>query len=207
VWVRCVVLLIDNYDSFTFNLVHAMAAVRPDMAVRVVRNDELSAAAMVELAPSHLIISPGPCGPMEAGESMAAIRALAGRAPILGVCLGHQCIAAAFGMSVVRGEPRHGKTSVMRHDGLGVFAGLPDPMVVMRYHSLRVEEATVGEEWAVSAWVEGEAGEKRTIMGLRRERAGEATVEGVQFHPESFLTEHGEAMVGRFLGLDRGGGR
>ncbi len=199
------VLLIDNYDSFTFNIVHAAVAVAPSAELRVVRNDAITPDQAALLNPSHLIISPGPCGPAEAGASVALIRTFAGRIPILGICLGHQCIAAAFNMRVQRGDrPVHGKTSAVTHDRLGVFAGLPSPLTVMRYHSLVVDESAIAPPWHVSAWIDpqpdasGTPGEPRVVMGLRNTSIG-APIEGVQFHPESFLTTHGPAMLGTFL--------
>jgi len=184
------VLVIDNYDSFTWNLVQYLAELGCE--VKVVRNDEASAAEIAAMAPSHLVISPGPCTPNEAGVTLAAIRLLAGRVPILGVCLGHQAIGQAFGGRVVRARRvMHGKTSTVRHDGRGVFAGLPPGITVTRYHSLVVERETLPAELEVSA--ESDDGE---IMGLRRRGLG---VEGVQFHPEALLTEHGHHMLKNFL--------
>ncbi|MGQ0627962.1 MAG: anthranilate synthase component II [Phycisphaerales bacterium] len=203
------VLLIDNYDSFTFNVLHLVAAVDPSLPVRVVRNDALTVQEAIALRPSHVIVSPGPCGPAEAGISTEAVRAFAGRVPILGICLGHQCIGAACGMTIERGPVAvHGKTSRIQHDGRGIFAGVPGPLTVMRYHSLVVREETIPDGWKVSAWIEpgeGVGGEEdqRIVMGLRREGCG-VPIEGVQFHPESFLSEEGPRMMANFLNNGRG---
>ena len=184
------VLVIDNYDSFTFNLVQALGSL--GAAVEVVRNDALSPEEVERLLPDRLLISPGPKGPRDAGISVALVRRLAGKLPIFGVCLGHQCIAEAFGASTVRARlPMHGKTSRVRHDGRGVFAGLPDPLEAMRYHSLVVEEASLPAELRATA--HSEEGE---LMGLRH---AAWAVEGVQFHPESYRTEAGLALLGNFL--------
>ena len=183
-------LLIDNYDSFTYNLVQAFMVLGAD--VRVIRNDEISVEAAKQLDITHLCISPGPGTPRDAGVSMAMIRAFAGRLPIFGVCLGHQAITEAFGGEVVR-APRlmHGKTSFVKHDGKSVFEGLPQPCEVGRYHSLIAEPASIPAELEVSAiTAEGE------IMGLRHRRF---TIEGVQFHPESVLTPQGPQLMGNFL--------
>jgi anthranilate synthase/aminodeoxychorismate synthase-like glutamine amidotransferase len=190
-------LLIDNYDSFTYNLVQAFMVLGAD--VRVHRNDALTVAAARALAPTHLCISPGPGTPAQAGVSIEMIRAFAGEIPVLGVCLGHQSIAEAFGARVVR-APRlmHGKTSPIEHDGRGVFAGVPNPCEVGRYHSLIAEQASLPPELHVTArTAEGE------VMGLRH---ATLNIEGVQFHPESVLTPQGPAMMGNFL-ASRGGRR
>jgi anthranilate synthase component 2/para-aminobenzoate synthetase component 2 len=184
------VLVIDNYDSFTYNLVQALGALGAE--VEVVRNDAVTPEEVESRAPRRLVISPGPCTPRESGISNRVIRRLAGKLPILGVCLGHQCIAHAFGGRIVRAaRPMHGKTSAIRHDGRGVFAGLPDPFPAMRYHSLVVDEAALPEGFVVSA--RSDAGE---IMGLRHR---DWPLEGVQFHPESFRTEAGPALLRNFL--------
>ena len=184
------ILMIDNYDSFTYNLVQYFGELGAD--VRVVLNDEMSVAALAALKPEKIVISPGPCSPNEAGVSLQVIRALAGKVPILGVCLGHQAIGQAFGGKVVHArELMHGKTAPVMHTGVGVFAGLPTPFTATRYHSLAVERASLPDELEVTAWTED--GE---IMGLRHRRLA---VEGVQFHPESILTEHGHAMLRTFL--------
>jgi anthranilate synthase/aminodeoxychorismate synthase-like glutamine amidotransferase len=190
-------LVIDNYDSFTWNLVHAIGHLRPGMDIRVMRNDDVDAGGIEELAPMALVLSPGPCSPRESGVCRDAIRTMAGRVPILGVCLGHQAIADAFGMGVVVApEPVHGKTSAISHDGRGIFAGLPSPLEVARYHSLVVERSTVSGPFEVSAWTpEG------LVMGLRWTGAGHerCPMDGVQFHPESFLTGQGPALLRNFL--------
>ena len=188
-------LLIDNYDSFTYNLVQAFLVLGAE--VQVVRNDAIDVAGAEARDPTHLCISPGPGAPRDAGVSMAMIRAFAGRIPVLGVCLGHQSIVEAFGGEVVRaGRLMHGKTSPIRHDGLGVFAGLPSPCEVGRYHSLIAAPGHLPATLTVSARTdEGE------IMGVRHT---ELQVEGVQFHPESILTHEGERLLGNFL-AQRGG--
>ena len=184
------VLMIDNYDSFTYNLVQYLAELGAE--VRVVLNDEMSVAAVQALAPRAIVISPGPSAPERAGISLELIRRLAGRVPILGVCLGHQAIGQAFGGKVVRAKRvMHGKVSTVRHDGAGVFRGLPAEFSVTRYHSLAVERASLPACLKITA--ESDDGE---IMGLRHR---ELAVEGVQFHPESILTEHGHAMLANFL--------
>lgn len=187
-------LMIDNYDSFTWNLVQYLGELGED--VRTVRNDAISLDDVAALAPARIVISPGPCTPNEAGISLALIERFAGRIPILGVCLGHQAIGAAFGGRVVRArQVMHGKTSPIRHDGAGVFRGLPDPFTAIRYHSLAIERETLPDCLEVTAWTDD--GE---IMGLRHR---ELRVEGVQFHPESILTGHGHALLANFLGEPR----
>ena len=191
-------LMIDNYDSFTFNLVQYFGELGQD--VRVVRNDEIAVGDIAEMAPSHIVISPGPCTPNEAGISLATIDAYAGKIPILGVCLGHQSIGQAFGGKVIRArEVMHGKTSMMTHDNRGVFAGLPNPFEATRYHSLVVERSSLPDCLEISAEVAGE-GARGEIMGLRHKTL---PVEGVQFHPESFLTLVGKDLLRNFL--TRGG--
>ena len=188
-------LMIDNYDSFTYNLVQYLGEL--GQAVTVIRNDDLDVAAIAALAPERIVISPGPCTPNEAGVSLAVIEALAGRVPILGVCLGHQAIGQAFGGKVVRaGTIMHGKTSPIRHRGQGVFAGLADPFEATRYHSLVVERASLPDCLEVTAWTEREDGSIDEIMGLRHRTL---PVEGVQFHPESILTDGGHRMLQNFL--------
>jgi anthranilate synthase component II len=183
-------LMIDNYDSFTFNLVQYFGELGQD--VRVVRNDQIDIAGIAELRPDHLVLSPGPCSPAEAGICVEAIRHFAGKLPLLGVCLGHQAIGAALGGQVVRAQVQmHGKASTIRTDGRGVFTGLPERFGVIRYHSLAVERASLPEDLLVTA--ESDDGE---IMGLRHRSL---PVEGVQFHPESILSEHGHAMLKNFL--------
>ena len=186
-------LMIDNYDSFTYNIVQYFGELGAE--VQVVRNDEITVDGIAERIAAgvdRLVVSPGPCSPAEAGVSVAAIQAFAGKLPILGVCLGHQAIGAAFGGSIVRAEQlMHGKTSVITTTRQGVFAGLPEQFTVNRYHSLAIERATCPDVLAVTAWTDD--GE---IMGVRHK---ELDIEGVQFHPESILTEHGHAMLKNFL--------
>ena len=187
--------MIDNYDSFTWNLVQYLQTLGAE--VKVVRNDELSVEEIARLAPERIVISPGPCTPNEAGVSLDVVRALGATTPILGVCLGHQSIGQAYGGDVVRaGRIMHGKTSRIRHEGRGVFAGLPDGYEATRYHSLVVDGATLPEALEVTAWTENDDGSVEEIMGLRHR---EYPVEGVQFHPESILTEHGHALLKNFL--------
>jgi anthranilate synthase component 2 len=188
-------VVIDNYDSFTYNLVHYLDALGE--TPRVVRNDELTAEELLALAPSRILISPGPGNPAEAGISCDVIRASAGRIPLLGVCLGHQCIAEVFGARVERSaSPMHGKTSRIHHDGTGLFAGLPNPFEAMRYHSLVVPRGSLPEELIETAWTE-----EGVVMGLKHARY---TLAGVQFHPESVLTEGGMALLRNFLAVEGG---
>jgi anthranilate synthase component 2 len=190
------ILMIDNYDSFTYNLVQYLGELGAE--VRVFRNDEISVEEIEALAPSHIVFSPGPCTPDDAGVTLAAIERLAGKIPLLGVCLGHQAIGQAFGGKVVRArQVMHGKVSHIRHDGAGVFAAIPDDLVATRYHSLVVERSTLPQCLAVTA--EAEDGE---IMGLRHRSLA---VEGVQFHPEALLTEHGHKMLQNFIEANRKG--
>ena len=188
-------LMIDNYDSFTFNLVQYLQALGAE--VRVERNDALTVDEIERLAPERIVISPGPCTPNEAGVSLRLIERLGARVPILGVCLGHQGIGQAYGGEVVRaGRIMHGKTSRIRHEGKGVFSGLPDGYEATRYHSLVVDKDTLPDCLEVTAWTENDDGSIEEIMGLRHR---EHPVEGVQFHPESILTEHGHALLKNFL--------
>jgi anthranilate synthase component 2 len=190
-------LMIDNYDSFTFNLVQYFAELGED--VKVLRNDEIDVAGIGALMPDRLVLSPGPCSPAEAGVCVAAIEAFTGRLPILGVCLGHQAIGAALGGKVIRAQTQmHGKTDVITTDKRGVYTALPREFTVIRYHSLVIERATLPAVLDVTA-----TSQDGEIMGVRhRELAGTATpLEGVQFHPESILTEHGHAMLKNFLEL------
>ena len=185
------VVVIDNYDSFTYNLVQYLGELGAD--VRVFRNDETTPGEVAALAPTHVVLSPGPCTPNEAGITLALIEAIAGRVPILGVCLGHQAIGQAFGGKVVRArQVMHGKVSRVRHDGEGVFRNVPDDFTATRYHSLVVERASLPGCLKVTA--QSEDGE---IMGLRHRSLA---VEGVQFHPEALLTEHGHVMLTNFIG-------
>lgn len=184
------ILVLDNYDSFTYNLVQYLGELGAQVQVR--RNDEVGVEAIEAMRPERIVISPGPCTPNEAGICLALIGRLAGKIPILGVCLGHQAIGQAFGGKVVRAQKvMHGKVSRIRHDGRGVFEGLPEDFVATRYHSLAVERATLPEALVVTA--QSEDGE---IMGLRHRALA---VEGVQFHPEALLTEHGHKMLENFL--------
>ena len=190
-------LMIDNYDSFTYNLVQYFGELGEE--VRVFRNDEIDVAGIAALKPDHLVLSPGPCSPAEAGVCVAAIQAFTGKLPILGVCLGHQAIGAALGGRIVRAKTQmHGKTDVLHHDGRGVYTGLPQDFTVIRYHSLVIEQATRPEVLEITATSQDDE-----IMGVRhRELAGTKTpLEGVQFHPESILTEHGHAMLRNFVEL------
>ena len=188
-------LVLDNYDSFTFNLVQYLQALGAD--VRVERNDALTVAEIEALGPERILISPGPCTPNEAGVSLDVVRTLGPHTPILGVCLGHQAIGQAYGGQVVRaGRIMHGKTSRIRHRGTGVFDGLPDGYEATRYHSLVVDRDSLPDALEVTAWSEHDDGSIEAIMGLRHR---EHPVEGVQFHPESILTEHGHALLKNFL--------
>ena len=188
-------LMLDNYDSFTFNLVQYLQELGAD--VRVERNDALTVEQIERLAPQRIVISPGPCTPNEAGVSLALIERLGPTTPIFGVCLGHQAMGQVYGGDVVRaGRIMHGKTSNIRHEGKGVFAGLPDGFEATRYHSLVVDKATLPDCLEVTAWTENTDGSVEEIMGLRHR---EHPVEGVQFHPESILTQHGHALLRNFL--------
>lgn len=189
------VLMLDNYDSFTYNLVQYLLELGCE--VTTWRNDEVGIADIQSLAPSHIVISPGPCTPNEAGISLQVLESFAGAIPILGVCLGHQSIGQHFGGKVVRArEVMHGKTSQIFHSAQGVFDGLPSPLVQTRYHSLIVEEQSLPECLEVTAWTQTDAGARDEIMGLRHRTL---PVEGVQFHPESILSEHGHQMLKNFL--------
>jgi anthranilate synthase component 2 len=191
--------MIDNYDSFTYNLVQYFGELGQD--VKVVRNDALTVDEIVALNPDRIVISPGPCTPNEAGVSLEVITRLAGQVPILGVCLGHQSLGQAFGGEVVRARRiMHGKTSPIRHGGQGVFRGLPDPFEATRYHSLVVRRETLPDCLEVTAWTENDDGSMDEIMGLRHRTLA---VEGVQFHPESILTQHGHDLLRNFLNNDR----
>jgi anthranilate synthase component 2 len=184
--------MIDNYDSFTYNLVQYLGELGED--VRVYRNDQISVDEVEKLAPAHIVISPGPCTPNEAGISVETITRLGGKIPILGVCLGHQSIGQAYGGKIVRAKKiMHGKTSRIRHSGAGVFSGLPDEFEATRYHSLVVDRGSLPDRLEITAWTED--GE---IMGLRHK---DLPVAGVQFHPESILTEHGHALLKNFLSI------
>jgi anthranilate synthase/aminodeoxychorismate synthase-like glutamine amidotransferase len=182
--------MIDNYDSFTYNLVQYFGELGED--VRVFRNDKIDIREIEKLSPDRIVVSPGPCTPKEAGISVEAIRSFAGKVPILGVCLGHQSIGAAFGGEIIR-APRlmHGKTSLIHHDGKNLFAGLPDPFEATRYHSLLIRKETIPGCLIITAWTD-----QGEIMGVRHK---EFTVEGVQFHPESILTTVGKDLLRNFL--------
>jgi anthranilate synthase component 2 len=188
-------LMIDNYDSFTYNLVQYFGELGAD--VQVYRNDQITLEQIDKLKPEYLVISPGPCTPNEAGVSVEAIRKFAGKLPILGVCLGHQAIGQAFGGKVVHaGSIMHGKTSMIHHHDVGVFRGLANPLEATRYHSLVIEKESLPDCLEVTAWTQQDNGELDEIMGVRHK---ELSVEGIQFHPESILTEHGHAMLKNFL--------
>jgi anthranilate synthase component 2 len=188
------ILMIDNYDSFTFNVVQYLLELGAEVTVR--RNDEIDIADIEQMAPEKIVISPGPCTPNEAGISLATVAHFAGNIPLLGICLGHQSIGQSFGGSVVRANAvMHGKTSLIHHDGKGVFAQLENPFVATRYHSLVVAQQDLPDCLEVTAWTEVD-GEIDAIMGLKHR---ELDVEGVQFHPESILTEHGHQLLDNFL--------
>ncbi len=188
-------LMIDNYDSFTYNVVQYLGELGAE--VLVVRNDQIAVEDIESLAPEKIVISPGPCTPNEAGISMAVIREYSGKVPLLGICLGHQSIGQVFGGKVVRARKvMHGKTSAIHHRGEGVFAGLSQPFEATRYHSLVVERDSLPDCLEITAWTQNEAGEVDEIMGLRHQ---DLVVEGVQFHPESILTAHGHDLLRNFL--------
>ena len=190
-------LMLDNYDSFTFNLVQYFEELGAE--VSVLRNDQQSVQHVVDLKPQHLVVSPGPCTPVEAGISVELIKHCAGEIPILGVCLGHQCIASAFGAEIVRaGSIMHGKTSPIYHNDEGVFKGLPNPVTATRYHSLVIEKESLPDCFEVTAWTQTDTGEVEEIMGIRHRTLA---VEGVQFHPESIMTDHGHDMLQQFLNV------
>ena len=189
------VIVIDNYDSFTYNLVQRLGEIDPNIEIQVHRNDGISLSEIEKKAPQRLLISPGPCTPTEAGISVERIQYFAGKVPILGVCLGHQSIGQAFGADVVRApELMHGKTDAIHHDGRGLFEGLNNPFTATRYHSLVIDPPSLPKELSESAWTE--TGGTRQIMGIRHR---EHKIEGWQFHPESFLTEPGIEMLKKFL--------
>ncbi|QQE10710.1 aminodeoxychorismate/anthranilate synthase component II [Planctomycetota bacterium] len=194
------ILMIDNYDSFTYNIVQRIGELDPTIDLQVHRNDKITVEQALQLNPDHVIVSPGPCTPTEAGISIYIIKAFAGRKPLLGICLGHQSIGQAYGMIVERNDRiMHGKTSPIHHDNKGVFAGLANPSTATRYHSLVINRDSFdNDRFEISAWTdEGE------IMGLRAKEGvfGPAPLEGVQFHPESFLTQEGPSMIANFLNL------
>ena len=189
------VVMVDNYDSFTYNLVQYFGELGAD--VTVVRNDEVSVADIATLQPDKIVISPGPCTPKEAGISVETIRTYAGKIPILGVCLGHQSIGYAFGGNIIHAKSiMHGKTSPVYHNDVGVFTGLSNPFTATRYHSLVIEQTSLPDCLEITAWTQDEAGNIDEIMGVRHKTLD---IEGVQFHPESILTEHGHDMLRNFL--------
>jgi len=187
-----VIVVIDNYDSFTYNLVQRLGELDLGLEIRVFRNDQVTPAEVEALGPSHILISPGPCTPREGGVSNDVIRHFAGKVPLLGVCLGHQCIGYAFGAEVVRADRlMHGKTSMIYHDGRTIFENIPNPFEATRYHSLTIRRDTLPEDFEISAWTDQDE-----IMGIRHRRW---PMEGVQFHPESFLTPDGYTLLRNFL--------
>lgn len=189
------ILMIDNYDSFTYNVVQYLGELQAD--VSVVRNDAITVEEIAALAPEKIVISPGPCTPNEAGISVAVIEKFAGQIPMLGICLGHQSIGQAFGAKIVRaGAVMHGKTSFIHHSGTGVFRGLGNPFEATRYHSLVIEKSSLPECLEITAWTAGADGVPDEIMGVRHR---EYAIEGVQFHPESILTQHGHDLLRNFL--------
>ena len=193
-------LMIDNYDSFTFNIVQYLSELGED--VRVYRNDEINVPDIRELSPDVIVISPGPCTPNEAGISMDVVRAFEGEIPILGICLGHQSISQVYGGKIIKsGQVMHGKTSLIHHTGQDVFAGLTNPFTATRYHSLVVEKESLPDCLEVIAWTENDDGKLGEIMGVRHRQFA---ITGVQFHPESILTEHGHELLGNFLNLAKG---
>ena len=186
------ILIIDNYDSFTYNLVQTVGALNLKHEMKVIRNDTAKVDEIESWKPTHIIISPGPCTPNEAGVSVELIQRFAGKAPILGVCLGHQCIGQAFGGKIVRAKRlMHGKTSPIHHVGTGVYYGLSNPFTATRYHSLTIEETTMPKDFERTAWTD-----RKELMGVRHKTM---PIEGVQFHPESFLTTEGSKLVANFL--------
>lgn len=188
-------LMIDNYDSFTYNVVQYLCELKAD--VRVLRNDEVDVAGVEALKPEKIVISPGPCTPNEAGVSMAVIDAFSGRVPVLGICLGHQSIGQVFGAKIVRArQVMHGKTSPIYHADKGVFKGLSNPLTATRYHSLVIEKESLPDCLEITAWTQREDGSVDEIMGVRHK---ELLVEGVQFHPESILTQHGHDLLRNFI--------
>ena len=191
-------LMIDNYDSFTYNLLQYFGELGQKVSVK--RNDEISLKEITQLAPEFIVISPGPCTPQEAGISVDVIREFAGKIPILGVCLGHQCMAEALGGKVVRAKKvMHGKTSLIQHNNQGIFANIPNPLRVSRYHSLVVDKQTLPADLEITAWLEEEG--EQVIMGMRHKQLA---IEGLQFHPESFMSEAGHELLANFLRYKRG---
>jgi len=196
------ILVIDNYDSFTYNLVQRLGEIDPSLELEVHRNDQISLDEIEQKEPSHIIVSPGPCTPREAGISCEVIERFAPHVPLLGVCLGHQSIGHAFGAEIVRAERlMHGKTDQIFHDNSGLFAGLENPMIATRYHSLVIRPGTLSDDFEVCAWSDDGAG-TREIMGIRHRTF---PLFGLQFHPESFLTDRGTDLLRRFLAVRSGG--
>lgn len=192
------ILLLDNYDSFTYNLVQRLGELDPNLTIEVHRNDQITVEEIAAKKPSHLIISPGPCTPNEAGISMKCAETFAGKLPILGVCLGHQSIGQCTGSTIVRAKRlMHGKTDNIHHDGKGLFVGLRSPFIATRYHSLVIQPDTLNPDFEVTAWADGPDGD-REIMGIRHKTH---PIEGLQFHPESFLTECGPQILQNFLDM------
>lgn len=197
------ILLIDNYDSFTYNLVQRLGEIDPTLELEVHRNDQITLDEIERRNPSHILISPGPCTPNEAGISLECVKRFAGKVPILGVCLGHQAIGQAFGGVIVRADRlMHGKVDLIYHDNQGLFEGLENPFQATRYHSLVIRPDTLSDAFTVSAWSVSPNG-SRVIMGIRHK---EYPLYGLQFHPESFLTEVGPELLRRFLEMPSGGG-
>ena len=189
------ILMVDNYDSFTYNVVQYLAELKAD--VHVYRNDQITIAEIEQLAPEKIVISPGPCTPNEAGISVDAIKYFAGKIPILGICLGHQSIGQAFGGEIIRAKQvMHGKTSMIHHNSSGVFENLTNPYEATRYHSLAINQSTLPDCLEVTAWTQNDDGSIDEIMGVRHKQLA---VEGVQFHPESILTQHGHDLLKNFL--------
>ena len=194
------ILMIDNYDSFTYNLVQYLGELGADVVVE--RNDQITIEEVEALAPERIMLSPGPCTPAEAGISLDVIKHFQGKLPIFGVCLGHQSIGQAFGGDIIRAEEiMHGKTSTMNHKGVGIFKDIPEPFEATRYHSLVIDQDTLPDCLEITAWTETDCGEIDEIMGIRHKTLA---IEGVQFHPESILSEHGHAMLKNFLTMKQG---
>ena len=192
------IFVLDNYDSFTYNLVQRLGEIDPALAISVARNDQITISEIESLRPERIIVSPGPCTPKDAGLSKEVISHFGPRVPVLGVCLGHQCLAEVYASEVVRADRlMHGKVSAIHHDGQGVFAGLRNPFIATRYHSLVVPESSLGKDLDICAWTD-DADHPREVMGLRHRTF---PVHGVQFHPESFLTEEGIGLLRNFLHL------
>lgn len=192
------ILIIDNYDSFTYNLEQRLGEIDASLEIQVCRNDKIDIADIEAMAPQRIIVSPGPCTPTEAGISVAAVQAFHGKLPILGVCLGHQSIGQATGGQIVRADQlMHGKTDQIYHDGSGIFKGLPDPMTATRYHSLVIKPDSLASDFNVTAWAKGPDGQ-REIMGIQHQQH---PTFGLQFHPESFLTERGVDLLENFLSV------